>query len=247
MKILSAIVLALLIFLFSTGTVAAVECNPPLTKDWVVDASCSFIHDALVMGNVLVRNGVVMTIEDGATLRMDLVNKNLTVENGGGVKIENMGKIESLEDDGEAPTPNPMTFASVPVSGGNPWGSITMTATEATDEIPGGIEYLFEETTDMTWIAFDWSSEREKSLMPGYFMPNEEYCFRVKARDRFGNETEWSEIECVTKTGCGATPMYKNGEVTASALDIQTGKSLLPLLPTLLILGFWRITRRNEK
>ncbi len=48
------------------------------------------------------------------------------------------------------------------------------------------------------------------------------------------------------EAGCGASPMYNDGKVTASALDIQTCKSLLPLLPTMLILGFLGITRENN-
>ena len=44
-------------------------------------------------GNVIVPNGVVLTIPNGVTLDINFVTKNLTVQPGGGVLIQPGGKI----------------------------------------------------------------------------------------------------------------------------------------------------------
>jgi len=49
--------------------------------------------DATVNGNVIVPNGVVLTIPNGVTLDINFVTKNLTVQAGGGVLIQAGGKI----------------------------------------------------------------------------------------------------------------------------------------------------------
>lgn len=86
------------------------------------------------------------------------------------------------------PTPDPMTFSVAPFS--NDCGSITMSATTATDtSLP--IQYLFENvTTGATsgWItSANWSQTNLTNLVS--------YDYRVKARDAKGNETEWSDVQ----------------------------------------------------
>ncbi len=81
-------------------------------------------------------------------------------------------------------------------------------------------------------------------------MDGERYCFKVIARDVFGNETddELAEEKCVfEKKNCGAKPMYKNGIVTAEVLDKYTYKAFVPMLPTILILSVWMVFRRRSE
>ncbi len=61
--------------------------------DWTVISSCTLIGDATVTGNVLVPNGVVLTIPNGFTLDINFATKNLTVQAGGGVLIKAGGTI----------------------------------------------------------------------------------------------------------------------------------------------------------
>jgi hypothetical protein len=51
--------------------------------------------NATVNGNVIVPNGVVLTIPNGVTLDIDFATKNLTVQAGGGVLIKSGGTIKS--------------------------------------------------------------------------------------------------------------------------------------------------------
>jgi len=68
------------------------SCIVP-SADWTVISSCTLIGDATVTGNVLVPNGVVLTIPNGFTLDINFATKNLTVQAGGGVLIKAGGKI----------------------------------------------------------------------------------------------------------------------------------------------------------
>jgi predicted outer membrane repeat protein len=65
---------------------------------------------------------------------------------------------------------------------------IQMTAAEATDA-SGPVEYLFEHMDPH--YSSGWQSSRTYSVQVGTFRNRNSY--RVKARDMFGNETEWSE------------------------------------------------------
>ncbi len=125
MKILFTTCVVLLMFACMVGSVAAVNCSPPSSGTWEIDSDCTLTNAVISNGDVFVTNNSVMTIDDGAVLKIDMDNYNITVDSGSGVKIEDGGKI-------------------------------------------------------------------------------------------------------IDKTGCGASPMYKDGNVTAAALDIQTCKSLLP-------------------
>jgi len=68
------------------------SCIVP-SGDWTVIFSCILIEDITVTGNVLVKNGVVLTIPSGFTLDINFVTKNLTVQSGGGVLIKAGGTI----------------------------------------------------------------------------------------------------------------------------------------------------------
>ena len=66
---------------------------------------------------------------------------------------------------------------------------VQMTAVEATDD-SGLVEYFFECTTEPGFNS-GWQSSRTYSFLIG--RSGQGHSFRVKARDQFGNETEWSE------------------------------------------------------
>ena len=106
-----------------------------------------------------------------------------------------MLREEPMVPDTEPPTPNPMTWASMPTATGST--TITMTATTATDANYPPVKYYFECTTDgnksSTW-----------QISPIYvangLSPLTQYTFRVKARDGapVPNETGWSSTESAT-------------------------------------------------
>ena len=68
-------------------------CNPPGSGDWVVSSSCSFTGSARAPANVVVKAGVILTVNSTAALDMDIKNYHLTVESGGGVLVKQGGKI----------------------------------------------------------------------------------------------------------------------------------------------------------
>jgi lysophospholipase L1-like esterase len=93
------------------------------------------------------------------------------------------------------PTPNPMTWATVPTATG-PY-SITMTATTATDTCSPPVQYYFECTNDGSKTS-GWQSSVTYS--PSGLNPLTLYSFRVKARDSYltPNETGWSSTLSAT-------------------------------------------------
>jgi hypothetical protein len=101
--------------------------------------------------------------------------------------------LEELAGDTNAPTPNPMTWAIMPrASTGN---SVEMRATTAVDA-SGQVYYQFEEVggPSSTW-------QTDTDYMVTGLNPTGEYCFRVRARDKYNNTTAWSEPACVSNFG----------------------------------------------
>ena len=92
-----------------------------------------------------------------------------------------------------APTPDPMTWATLPQAMGP--AAITMTATAATD--PSGVEYYFTNTAggghDSGWQ--DSAAYTDFALTPSVT-----YSYRVKARDKSTNrnETAYSDTRSAT-------------------------------------------------
>jgi uncharacterized repeat protein (TIGR02059 family) len=87
------------------------------------------------------------------------------------------------------PTPNPMSFSTVPAAtAGN---SITMTATLATDAT-SAVQYLFDETSGNSGgTDSGWQTSRtytDTGLLPGV-----NYSYMVQARDAAGNTTAFSQ------------------------------------------------------
>lgn len=95
----------------------------------------------------------------------------------------------------DPPEPNPAQWAynggpREVDGGGGLWDTwIQMTAAEAMDT-SGPVEYLFEQTLD-PYYSSGWQSSRTYRVQVG--MRGGRNRFRVKTRDPFGNETEWSE------------------------------------------------------
>jgi hypothetical protein len=100
--------------------------------------------------------------------------------------------LEELEADMNAPTPNPMTWAIAPRA--LTASSVEMTASTAVDA-SGQVYYQFEEVngTSSSWLPDPYY------VVTG-INPTGEYCFRVRARDKYNNTTAWSEPACISVT-----------------------------------------------
>ena len=70
-------------------------CIPPNSGDWIILQSCilALNSHAIVLGNVIVQNGAVLTIPNNASLKIDFAHKHLIVKSGGGVLIKAGGAI----------------------------------------------------------------------------------------------------------------------------------------------------------
>ena len=133
------------------------------------------------------------------------------------------------EADTTPPTPNPMTWATVPYATSST--SIAMTATTATD--PSGVEYFFDETTgnpggsDSVWQ--DSASYTDTGLSPGTM-----YTYRMQARDKSPNQnaTGWSTSQsATTPTGGDTTPPSPN-PMTWATVPYATGSTSIAMVAT---------------
>ena len=115
--------------------------------------------------------------------------------------------------DGTAPAPNPMTWATEPYETGT--SSISMTATTATDA--SGVEYYFECTAggghSSSWQ--DSSTYQDTGLSA-----STQYSYRVKARDKSTNqnETAYSTVKSAT-TDASAEPTDINGNSADTSVE----------------------------
>jgi hypothetical protein len=101
-----------------------------------------------------------------------------------------------ISPDSISPTPNPMTWEIEPYAASG--SSVSMRATTA-DDSSGGIQYEFEINEPNIVYTSGWRDD------PNYTVtgldPIGPYCFRVRARDVFDNETGWSVSICVSNLG----------------------------------------------
>ncbi len=125
------------------------------------------------------------------------------------------------------PTPNPMTWATVPTATGS--NSITMTATTATDATPP-VQYYFECTNhgeaNSTW-------QTSTTYAPAGLTPNTLYSFRVKARDNAAaqNQTGWSSTQSATTWPPDTTPPMPN-PMTWATVPTATGSNSITMTAT---------------
>jgi len=68
------------------------DCSPPASGVWTVSSTCTMTGDATADGNVIVPDGVVLTIPNGITLTVPSGAK-ITILSGGGILIEFGGTI----------------------------------------------------------------------------------------------------------------------------------------------------------
>ena len=107
-----------------------------------------------------------------------------------------------------------MTFSVVPTAVDS--FSVTMTATQATDDVSPTVEYFFWETTGHTGAtASSWQSSR--TYTDSGLSPNTQYSYFVWARDGNGNETSASPTFNVT-----TLPTVTTGGVNCNTLNVTT-------------------------
>ena len=111
----------------------------------------------------------------------------------------------------------------------------------------GELLYHFDETsgnpggTDSGW-------QESSSYTDTGLSADTKYTYRVQARDKSANQkqTAWSSGLFATtdaKSICGAAPMYRDSGRTNLSASNSVGNALLPLLPSMMALGLWRIKR----
>ncbi|MBN1788167.1 MAG: agmatine deiminase family protein, partial [Sedimentisphaerales bacterium] len=114
-------------------------------------------------------------------------------KNANGTTTGTVWSFTTIPPDTTPPSPDPLTWASVPAATGS--STIIMTATTATDI--SGVEYSFECTTDGS-ASSGWQSSA--TYEASGLTPSTLYTFRVKARDLSTNynETGWSGTASAT-------------------------------------------------
>jgi O-glycosyl hydrolase len=118
------------------------------------------------------------------------------------------------------PTPNPMTWATVPTATGS--STITMTATTATDATTPPVQYYFECTNDGSKSS-GWQSSA--TYVASSLTPSTKYSFRVRARDGAAtpNVTGWSSTLSATTTAAGANVSILGSWVTGTSHTKEAG------------------------
>jgi len=152
------------------------------------------------------------------------VNQNETAASGSACATTEQ---EPLPDT-DPPTPDPMTFASLPAATGS--SSIEMTATTASD--PSGVEYYF---TCVSGGGNDSAWQDETYYEDTGLACESQYCYTVTARDKSPNQntTAPSSSACATTGTCGGGPVifsdgfesgdFTTGGWTTSGLASVTG------------------------
>jgi len=129
--------------------------------------------------------------------------------------------------DNTPPSPDPMTWASLPEATGS--RTIIMTATTATDDSEP-VEYYFE-CTNYGDANSNWQTS------PTYeatgLNPDTEYTFRLKARDSsdIQNETAWSTEQSATTEPPDTTPPSPD-PMTWASLPTATGSTTITMTAT---------------
>jgi len=70
------------------------DCTSPSSGNWIVTQDCTISVDATINGgNLIVQNNSVLTIDNGSSLDVDLVNYHINVESGSGILVKAGSKI----------------------------------------------------------------------------------------------------------------------------------------------------------
>jgi hypothetical protein len=152
----------------------------------------------------------------------------LEVSDGAGDLDSDTMVVTVQAPDTTAPTPNPMTWASVPAARGST--AIVMTATTASDP-SGGIQYYFACTAggggcvDSGWQA-------DASYTATGLAASTEYTFRVKARDALLNETALSVAQSATTDPLPDTTAPTPDPMTWASVPAATGSTSIAMTAT---------------
>ena len=180
------------------------EGTMPYTAGTSYDFVCSVnLTNQTYSVNVTPVGGSTTTLATNVAFRSEHVstteldNFGLITQGAGTLSITNM----DVGSDSTAPTPNPMTFSSVPTAL-DPF-SVTMTASLATDDLNNPVEYYFEETTGHVG-ATDSGWQESRTYVDSGLSPNTQYIYYVWARDQMLNQGSPSgSFEVTTPTTPG--------------------------------------------
>jgi 16S rRNA C1402 N4-methylase RsmH len=142
--------------------------------------------------------------------------------------LRNVKFVGTGGGDGTAPTPNPLTWATVPYSTGT--SSISMTATTASD--PSGVEYFFDCTAgagghDSAWQ--DSATYQDTGLSAAT-----QYTYRVQARDKSTNHNTggWSTSQSATTDAAPDTTPPTPNPSTWATVPYATGSTSISMTAT---------------
>jgi len=129
--------------------------------------------------------------------------------------------LEQPVPDETPPSPDPLTWASVPAAAGS--SSITMTATTASDDTPP-VQYYFECTN---YSGDDSGWQTSPTYVAHGLSPSTQYTFRVKARDSavVPNETGWSGTASATTEPPGTDIEILGSWATGTSHTKESGYS----------------------
>lgn len=138
------------------------------------------------------------------------------------VYLNSLVPVGTYTEDTAAPIPNPMTWHSLPESAGS--GSITMTATTATDA--SGVEYYFANLT-ITDGSHDSGWQSSPTYTDTALSTGVTYTYAVKAHDMSNNqnETAWS-VEQSAEPEADTTPPQPNPMTWAEVPDAISGYTI---------------------
>ena len=141
-----------------------------------------------------------------------------------GINNDTTWNFTTTAPDTTRPTPNPMSFAVPPLTGGST--SITMTATTASDA--SGVEYRFNNITLGT--SSPW--QNSPVITATGLLPSNNYTFTVQARDKSaaGNTTTASAPASARTLGTGPLDLmslnfYAFGSFSQDAVTLEAGES----------------------
>ncbi|MHC5165610.1 MAG: hypothetical protein ACYSOI_09815, partial [Planctomycetota bacterium] len=125
----------------------------------------------------------------------------------------------TMSTDTNPPTPDPMTWATVPY--GYTATSIRMVATTASDQ--SGVEYYFEETSGNPGGS-DSGWQDSETYTDSDLNPVTQYCYRVQTRDKSAGQNTggWSTPDACSETAAAGETLY-NGIVLPQTWPPQYG------------------------